>query len=357
MQILYMKKKLKMFIKRILKIIDLRIILIDVFRKNPYMSGIYYTFFSSAFHYEHMAVMAGVNQYYKNIKITGEMSVLLRRNIHRLEKGLIMKPRRDVFADSYILETINAYELAIASLSEEELNSNTDIRWAHDVLNEYFSTISKENSIIIGARKKFHKFPQIKKGIPAKPYYRDLNTPAPVKYDDLLDLAKFRRSIRFYEQKPVPRKIVDNAIRIAALSPSACNRQPFEFLIFDDPDIIKEVASIPMGAKGFYHNFPGIVVLIGNISAYFEERDRHVIYIDASLAAMSFIYALETQGISSCVINWPEIPELERKMRKMLELTKDQRVIMLISFGYPDKNGMVPFSQKKAIDSLRKYTS
>ncbi len=143
---------------------------------------------------------------------------------------------------------------------------------------------------------------------------------------------------------------------VGAQSPSACNRLPFEFHIFDEPEMVKKVSSIPMGTKGFSQNFSAIVVVVGKLRAYFSERDRHVIYIDAALASMSFMFALETLGLSSCPINWPDIEECEKKMTSVLvDLEPDERVIMLISVGYPAPDGMVPYSQKKELDLLRRY--
>jgi nitroreductase len=96
-------------------------------------------------------------------------------------------------------------------------------------------------------------------------------------------------------------------------------------------------------------------VIVGKLYAYPYNRDRHVIYIDASLAAMAMQFALEVQGVSTCSINWPDIPERERKMAEALNLAKDERVVMCMSAGYPDSDGMVPYSQKKHINELRSY--
>ena len=138
-------------------------------------------------------------------------------------------------------------------------------------------------------------------------------------------------------------------------APSACNRQPFKYLIYDDPELIKTIASIPMGTKGFSYNFPGIIVLVGRLNYYFDERDRHIIYIDTALSAMAFMYALETLGVSSCAINWPDIGSRENQIRKFLNLKADERIIMMISYGYADPEGLIPYSQKKPIDLIRSY--
>jgi hypothetical protein len=72
---------------------------------------------------------------------------------------------------------------------------------------------------------------------------------------------------------------------------------------------------------------------------------------------MSFVFALETLGLSSTIINWPDVEPLERKMRKTLALESSDRVVMLIAVGYQDPTGMVPYSQKKELDSIRSYNS
>jgi len=153
----------------------------------------------------------------------------------------------------------------------------------------------------------------------------------------------------------VPRELIDNAVRVALCSPSACNRQPFEFRVFDDPQLVKQIAALPMGTEGFSANFPCVVVVVGSMRAFPLEQDRHVPYIDASLAAMAFQFALEAQGLGSCCINWPEIPEREAAMARALDLKPDERVLLLLAFGIPDPDGMVPHSQKKAIDEVRTY--
>src|SRR5690606_17043943 len=147
----------------------------------------------------------------------------------------------------------------------------------------------------------------------------------------------------------------DKALLVARQSPSACNRLPYEFRIFDDPDMVRQVASIPFGAAGYGHQIPTIAVVVGRLNHYFSPRDRHVIYVDGALAAMGFMLALETLGLSSSVINWPDFEPLESKMQKTLGLDYDERVIMLIAIGHADPDRLIPLSEKKSLDILRRY--
>ena len=70
---------------------------------------------------------------------------------------------------------------------------------------------------------------------------------------------------------------------------------------------------------------------------------------------MSFMLALETLGLSSSVINWPDFEPVEMKMKKTLKLKIDERPVMLIAVGYPDPEGKVAFSQRKSLNSIRNY--
>ena len=70
---------------------------------------------------------------------------------------------------------------------------------------------------------------------------------------------------------------------------------------------------------------------------------------------MTLVYSLETQGLNTCVINWPRVPENDAKVHKLLNLEETESVIMLLSIGYADIKGMVPFSQKKSNQNLIKY--
>ena len=161
--------------------------------------------------------------------------------------------------------------------------------------------------------------------------------------------------MRWFENKPVPRELLDQAFLVAREAPTACNREPFEFLVFDDPDKASEVASVPFGTGGYSDQIPVVIVVKGNLDSYFSPRDRHAPYVDAALASMQFILAAETLGLGSVVINWPDFEPLEAKMAKKLGLEPYERVLFLMGVGFPREEGMVPSSVKKSLSVLRKY--
>jgi len=70
---------------------------------------------------------------------------------------------------------------------------------------------------------------------------------------------------------------------------------------------------------------------------------------------MSFMFALETLGLSSVCINWPSLPEKDGAIRYLIHLENDEVVIMLIALGYPDPEGKVTYSAKRETHCLISY--
>ncbi|MCF8360999.1 MAG: nitroreductase family protein [Prolixibacteraceae bacterium] len=334
------------------------ILLLGIASSNRLFSIIYHFITFYTFSREQHANIRARYHYYLNINNTkGKSHPGLRRNTHRLEKGLLMRPPRKSFALSYIGETLDFYEKRIQQYKEDPDGlDKKEIKWSTDVLTKYFNTVEL-NDYLAGLKKRFESldslyFEENEKMIP---YNRDAKEEKAINYEDLYALSLKRRSVRWFQQKKVPRDLIDKALMVARQSPSACNRLPYEFRIYDDPEWVRKIAQIPFGASGYADNIPTLVVLTGQLNYYFSARDRHVIYIDASLSAMAFMYALETLGLSSSVINWPDFEFIELKMQKLLNLSIDERPVMLIAVGYPDPKGEVAYSCKKSLDAFRSY--
>jgi nitroreductase len=327
---------------------------LEIFGSSRILTHVFFILSFITFNREQAAVLRGRRNYYRNKHRDRLTHVELRRNVHRLEKGLIMRPRRDVFARDYITETIEFYEEAVRQCSVAPGSMDqSEMDWAHDVLTEYFRVAVGADETVAAARARFEAagYPGETTGkIPyPKKHLSDID------YDSLENLVMQRRSVRWFEEREIPRELIDKALLLGRQAPTACNRLPYEFRVFDDPDMVRTVSAIPFGTAGYSHNIPAIAVVVGKLESYFSPRDRHAIYVDSSLAAMQFMLGLETLGLSSSVINWPDFEPLERKMQKTLGLDLTDRVVMLIAFGYAHPEGLVPFSQKKELDTFRRY--
>lgn len=274
-----------------------------------------------------------------------------RRCIHRIEKGLIYKNKKYVFAEEYIYETVNF-------LYDNKNTNNIDnetLIWAESVLDLYFKVchhtekVKKSLSLYLVARSDKYCFPEW------VPYEEKKRPVLSVNYNDLLNLALRRRSIRFFLNRNVEKVHIIKAMEISRYSPSACNRQSFKFLFYNDKKIVNEISKVPGGVEGY--DLPSIIVVIGCYRGYFDERDINAPIIDSSLATMSFLLALETLGLSSVCINWPCNLNNEEMIRDLIKLETDEFVVMLIGVGWPDPEGKIPFSAKKTSENLLEFNA
>ena len=147
------------------------------------LTTLYYAV-DSSFHREQRAVTHGILRHHMDRN--GESAVFrLRRNTHRLEKALLMRPRRDLFAVDYIEETVARY--ASCRASELAPRYAEDLRWSFDVLSEYFR-VTRDHPTVVAARTRFRALPgpdgPVDRSPPRIPRLRPLGE-SPVSYEAL----------------------------------------------------------------------------------------------------------------------------------------------------------------------------
>ena len=66
--------------------------------------------------------------------------------------------------------------------------------------------------------------------------------------------ASRRRTVRDFSDRPVPREIIENAVKAAGSAPSGANKQPWYFVIVENPEtkaLIRKAAEAE--EHDFYH--------------------------------------------------------------------------------------------------------
>lgn len=320
----------------------LSIFILYFFSKSFFLSRLYYFLFSREFDREFRSVLVGR---LVHLTFQGKGVYALRRNIHRLEKGLLMQPRKKVFGEHFIEDTVEYLRIA----SVKQFSCMDEMKWATDVLDLYFSVVGSTEKIARAQRLYDGFRGDLKSDIDGSysPYEFKCIQKPDIPKDQLDTLFKARRSVRWYEDRAIPKDLVIESAEIAAQAPSACNRLPYRFVFVEEKAHIATIAPLANGTAGFAQNIPFLVVVVGDLSAYEEEKDRHLIYIDSSLASMQFMLALEVRGLSSCPINWPDMSMSEHKIKETLKLGYHEKVIMFISVGYAVSTGGIAYSQKK----------
>lgn len=177
----------------------------------------------------------------------------------------------------------------------------------------------------------------------------------------ILPVFQKRRSCRNYKDTLVSREVLDECFHAVRLAPSACNLQPFRFIVIDEPNLRKEVSerifSGPFKMNDFAKKAPVLVVairkrnkLFAQVGAWFRKTEYNL--IDLSIAVEHFVLQAEQLGLSTCWIGWFN----EKELRKILKIEKDEKIDVVISAGYfLDEN--YPEIKRKPIEEIVTYNS
>jgi nitroreductase len=175
-----------------------------------------------------------------------------------------------------------------------------------------------------------------------------------------IDLVKKRESVRKYSSKPVSREVIDQCLEAARLAPSACNSQPWSFIVVDDEEtkneIVKKSMSGIYSSNKFVMTAPVIIVVITEYSTYLARMGgmlRHIKYnlIDIGIACEHLVLQAEEMGLGTCWLGWFD----EKAVKKVLGLPKSTKVDVMISLGYPDENLPAKKRIRKSLDEIRRY--
>ena len=150
------------------------------------------------------------------------------------------------------------------------------------------------------------------------------------------ELILKRQSDRKYQDKPVARELIIKCIEAARVAPSACNSQPWTFVVVDEPVLCAEMASAAasIGRNNFVAQAPVIVAVVQermNLSARIgcAIKDKEYSLLDIGIAVEHFCLQAAELGLGTCILGWFD----EKKVRKLLGVKK-RRIPLLISLGY-----------------------
>ena len=156
----------------------------------------------------------------------------------------------------------------------------------------------------------------------------------------VIDVILSRRSIRSYENKEIPKEVLDQIIEAGRQSPSAMNKQPYRFVIVTKSEIKKEMKAI---FSRFLEKAPVVIVGCANTKA--RSTGKWAV-IDTTIALQNMVIAAWSLGFGSCWIGGFN----EQKTRQALKIPEDWKIVALISLGYPDE--ILKPRKKKSTEEL-----
>ena len=185
-----------------------------------------------------------------------------------------------------------------------------------------------------------------------------------------------RRSVRDFSADPVPRELVELAVRAASTAPSGAHRQPWTFVLVGDPELKREIrvaaereerasyegrmsdewleAVRPLGTdwrKPFLETVPWIVVVFEQLWGVGQDgarRKHYYVRESVGIACGIFIAALHTMGLATLT----HTPSPMGFLSEILGRPRNEKPFILFPIGYPSPETRVPDLRRKPLEEV-----
>ena len=177
---------------------------------------------------------------------------------------------------------------------------------------------------------------------------------------ELLELINYRQSDRAYLLNPIEKEKLNRIIEAGRLAPSACNAQPWKFIIVDQQDLKNKIAdctsSTVLGMNHFTKQAPVHLIIVEEKANFTSNagsliKNKQFPLIDIGIAAEHICLQAAAEGLGTCMIGWFDEP----KVKKLLNIPKSKRVPLIITIGYPAKETRE--KRRKNTDKIISYNS
>jgi nitroreductase len=175
-------------------------------------------------------------------------------------------------------------------------------------------------------------------------------------YYHFLELLQKRQSVRGYKDKSVENAKLMRCIEAARLAPSACNSQPWKFIIVDNEAIKNKLADLTttqmLPINHYTRQAPVHVVLVmekPNLTSKIGELiwDKPYTLMDIGIAAIQFCLQATVEGLGTCMLGWFN----EKKVKILLNIPASKRAQLIITVGYPASEE-IRNKQRKKIEEM-----
>lgn len=157
---------------------------------------------------------------------------------------------------------------------------------------------------------------------------------------DFLELVQQRQSDRAFDvETAVEAEKIEAILEAARLAPSACNGQPWHFIVVTEPGLRDAVAAATssrvLGMNHFTRQAPVHILIIEettNLSSRVGGlvKDNHFPHIDIGIATAHITLAATSLGLGSCIIGWFD----QKKIKALLGIPRSKRVLLDVLIGY-----------------------
>ncbi len=155
---------------------------------------------------------------------------------------------------------------------------------------------------------------------------------------DVMEAIRRRRSVREYRGDPILDAVLERVTDALRLAPSACNYQPWRFLLVKDPGLRAEVARACHGQL-WMADAPVTVVACALPGAAYKRMGEtwNSADVDVAIALDHLTLAAAGEGLGTCWIGSFD----EKAVKKLLGIPADAKVVGLTPLGRPAREGLI----------------
>jgi len=174
----------------------------------------------------------------------------------------------------------------------------------------------------------------------------------------VLDVFEKRRSVRRYSSRPLPKDALERCLEAARLAPSACNSQPWRFVVTDKSPLKERLALAAFGGvyslNSFAKDAPVLITVISErpvalvrLGGFLKRVDYSL--IDVGIACEHLVLQAAAEGIGTCWLGWFN----ERAVKQVLKIAGGIRVEAMVAMGYSADTAEP--KRRKSLDEIRSY--
>ncbi len=147
--------------------------------------------------------------------------------------------------------------------------------------------------------------------------------------ESILNAIYARRSIRkFVQGKPVERNKLETLLKAAMAAPSACNIQPWDFIIIEDAASIRAIQD---GIEQYAQYDPTVIIVICGNNEFIPWKDSGV--VDCACAMENIMIAAPAIGLGTVCIGGFD----RRRVKEQLAIPEEIEAVGMVYVGYPDE--------------------
>lgn len=151
----------------------------------------------------------------------------------------------------------------------------------------------------------------------------------------VLEAIRKRQSVRSYQDKEIPEEILQQILEAGRLAPSACNNQPWKFIVVRDKNLKKRLVSTCKNQK-FVGEASVVIVGCAISPSYKMDNGEYSYTIDLAIALEHMSLQATSLGVGTCWIG----AFYQDQVKKNLGIPEEVQVVALVSVGYPKELGL-----------------